>query len=483
MGRMMHWSRYNTLFHSQRFGYFLFNALSNTFFELDEPHYRFLEKLQNNPKLSNPDIDDQFLRLLREKKILVKENEEKGLLMTRQYRRNALCFDTANLGLTICPTLGCNFRCPYCFEHSQHSTTVMNPETVYRLIHFIKSFKNASHLSIIWSGGEPTLPQAFKAICDITPRIKELDITFDDAHLNTNAYLLDRDKINSLNDLNIKTIQITLDGPEEVHDTRRVLAGGKPTFQRIMANIDALMNSSFEGSCSIRVNVDKNNQHWFLDLRTSLLEQFKGKHLSVYAGHVITARDHTYDHSCKLCAQEWSDFTIGLYRISGLAPTEPFYPDSNAFDTCTANSHNEFVIGPEGELYKCGEDAGRQEMVIGSIFEDEPITNPELLALYSVGTDPYLDAECRECKVLPICGGGCANKRLRAKHFHEEGLEFCSRYKDNLVMYLEAYYDTFLTKEICRSVLNPAAKAMNQQEYRMVQPEKKKKRRRNSTLE
>lgn len=469
MESMMHWSRYNTLFHSQRFGYFLYNALSNTFFELDEPHYRYLEQLQNNPLLSDPDFDDQFLLLLQENKILVEEGEEKKLLMIRQYKRNALCYDTTRLRLTICPTLGCNFRCTYCFEHTQHSTTVMSPETVAQLITFINSFKNTRHLSIAWYGGEPTL--AFDVIRDITQRIKELDIIFDDAGLVTNAYLLHNDIISQLNDLNIRTIQITLDGPEEVHDTRRVLAGRQPTFQRIMDNIDALMNSSYEGSCSIRVNVDKNNLHRFLDVRTSLLKRFKGKQLSVYAGHVNTAQDHTYDHSCSLCAEEWSDFTIGLYRNNGLAPRGGFYPDNNAFSICVANNSNGFVIGPEGELYKCWEDVGKQEMVIGSIFKDEPVTNPELLALYSVGTDPHLDAECLECRVMPICRGGCANKRLRVKHFHEEGLEFCSPYKDNLVTYLEEYYDEFLTKEICKDVLNPGSRVKSGKGYRMVQPE------------
>jgi len=311
---------------------------------------------------------------------------------------------------------------------------------------------------------------AFDVIRDITQRVKELDITFEDAGLITNAYLLLDDKISQLNDLNIKTIQITLDGPEDVHDTRRVLIGGRPTYQRIMDNIDALMNSSYEGSCSIRVNVDKNNLSGFFDLRTHLLERFKGKNLTVYAGHVDTTRDHKYDKNCNLCAEEWTGFTIEQYRHLGVAPGEGIYPDGNVFNICSANTRNSFVIGPEGELYKCWEDVGKQDMVIGSIFENDPVTHPELVALYSVGTDPYLDSECLACKVLPICGGGCANRRLRVKHFQEDDLEFCSLYKDNIVAYLMEYYDAFLTQEMCGDVLNPGWKAKKGKGYRMVQP-------------
>jgi uncharacterized protein len=76
--------------------------------------------------------------------------------------------------------------------------------------------------------------------------------------------------------------------------------------------------------------------------------------------------------------------------------------------------------------------------------------------------------------MLPICGGGCANKRLRVKHFGEEGLLLCSPYKDHLTAYLEEYYDTFLGREICAAVLAPGAAAKDETGYRMVQPRKRR---------
>lgn len=465
----MRWSRYNTLFKSQRFGCFLYNAMSNVLFEIDKPHYDFLEQLQHNSQLLHPDIDDQFMVLLREQKILVKENEEAKSLMARHYRRGTLGFDNAHLSLSICPTLSCNFRCSYCFEQSQQNTTVMKAQVIDRLIFFIKRFKQASSLSITWYGGEPTM--AYDVICDITQRVKAMGINFIDAGLVTNGYLLRADKISRLNDLNIKTIQITLDGPQGIHDSRRTLSSGRKTYQQIIDNIDTLMNSSYGGSCNIRVNVDKKNQSDFFELRTHLLERFKGKNLSVYAGHVDTATDHKYDKNCNLCAEEWAGFTIEQYHQNSATHGKGVYPNGSLFNICSANSHNSFVIGPEGELYKCWEDVGKQNMVVGSIFEDEPVTNPELVALYSVGTDPYLDPVCQECSTLPICGGGCVNRRLRAKHFHEGGLNFCSLYKDNLITFLMEYYDVFRTKEICDDLLNPVGKARNEKGYRMVHPE------------
>lgn len=462
----MQWSKYNTLFNTESHGYFLYNSLSNTFIQLDRDHYDLLENIQNNPTLHGLNIGNGLLDMLCSKRILVKKDEEQRILIERQYRRDAICFENTHLDLSICPTLSCNFRCPYCFENTQQDTVVMNTETVDRLIAFVKSYEHVRSVSITWYGGEPTINRAFDVVREITRRIKEVGIEFKEAGLVTNAYLLDKDKINQLNDLNIKTVQITIDGPQEVHDRRRILASGRPTFQRIMDNIETLMNSSFKGKCNIRVNLDKNNLSSFFELRQTLLNRFRGKELSVYAGHVDTTPD-LYDKGCNLCSKEWKDFTLEQFRHRSVPPSEGIYPLGAVFSICSANTRNSYVIGPQGELYKCWEDVGRQEMIIGSIHDDDPITNRELVALYSVGTDPYRDAECLECAVLPICGGGCANRRLRVKHFNEKGLEYCSLYKENLIAYLIEYYEAFLTTEICAQVRNKQTK-LSEEGYKII---------------
>ncbi len=320
-------------------------------------------------------IDDQFLTLLQEKKVIVKDGEDQHCLIERQYKRNTLCFDNTHLDLSVCPTLGCNFRCPYCFEHTQQDMTIMNAETVNQLSAFIKSFIKIRSLSITWYGGEPTINSAFNVICEITKRIKKLNIDFREAGLITNAYLLDKEKINQLNELNIKTVQITIDGPQEVHDSRRVLDSGFPTFQRIINNIDILMNSSFNGSCNIRVNLDQTNLSSFFDIRQYLHKRFNGKNLYVYAGHVDTSLDHRYNKNCNLCAEEWTEFTVEQFQHLNTPPREGIYPLGAVFNICSANTRNSFVIGPEGELYKCLEDVGNKRMVVGSIFQADYISN------------------------------------------------------------------------------------------------------------
>ncbi len=466
----MAWSRYNTLWHSTQSGYFLYNTLSNSLLELDEEYYQLLELIRNNGGNAATTIDRDFSSLLYEKMILDEGDGETQKLFALHNLRQTICMDTSRLGLTICPTLQCNFRCPYCFEEVWKQFTPMSAETQKRLLTFIMNYKNIRHLSITWYGGEPLL--AFDVIVQLTEKFKALPLEFEGACMVTNGYLLNRERIDKLNDLNINSIKITLDGPREVHDSRRLLADGSPTFQVILDNIDTLMNSGYRGICTVRVNIDKHNHERYFELREALLHRFRGKKLTVYAGRISTSMNHSYDHGCNLNLKEWSEFTLDKAHNSTLLSTGELYPANNLKSICVATTQHGFVVGPEGELYKCWEDTGKPEMVTGNIHEKNPVTNPELQELYLSGSDPYIDPVCLECKVLPLCGGGCPSKRLRAKQFGEKGVEFCSPFKVNIITSLERYIESFRTMEICTAVLTPGVEKNDNRGYRVISPEK-----------
>ena len=79
-----------------------------------------------------------------------------------------------------------------------------------------------------------------------------------------------------------------------------------------------------------------------------------------------------------MCEAEWFDFTITQYRDITFGEMAAIYPPNNVCNLCSANSSSSFVIGPNGELYKCWEDVGKRSMIIGSVLDDAFISNPEL---------------------------------------------------------------------------------------------------------
>ena len=79
-------------------------------------------------------------------------------------------FSDRSLGMTIAPTLECNFCCPYCYEKGQRKTT-MTPEVEDRLVSFVKErSRGLSEFDISWYGGEPLLQ--VDRIQRLTERIK-----------------------------------------------------------------------------------------------------------------------------------------------------------------------------------------------------------------------------------------------------------------------------------------------------------------------
>jgi len=458
-------SRFCHFFADNSLGNFIYNCMTDTLLELDNNYYEKLLQIQGG-KADPNECTAPFLNLLRDRKIFVEEGDEKQLLISRQHKRHQEVFTGSTLYLTICPTLSCNFRCSYCFEVSQESKFFMTEEVSERLITWIKSIEGVNSLGIFWYGGEPLL--AFDQICSLTDQFQSLDLDFKQAGLVTNGYLLTKEKIKRLNDLNISTVQITVDGPPEIHNARRKTAGGKATYHRIMENVTTLMESDYKGDCQIRVNLDRTTFGLFKDFQQFLREKFKGKKVIVQAGRVSTGTIKTCDTECFMTNNEWADFSIDLCLKSNLRPRSTIKPGSNQGSLCTANGHYSYVVGPEGDLYKCWNDVGIPKMKIGNIGDDDFISNPILQAEYYTGIDPYNDAECLKCSILPICGGGCANQRLRAKRFHEGGVEFCTVMKTHLHQYLRMHIHHIRTKELCNAILSPGKFSKPIDGYRVI---------------
>jgi len=290
------------------------------------------------------------------------------------------------------------------------------------------------------------------------------------ASMVTNGYLLDGEKIALLSELGIASVQVTLDGPREVHDARRVLAGGGPTYERILKNVAALMHSGWGGRCDIRVNLDKRNLDDFLALRAELLHRFEGTKLSVYPGHVDVLGDQAYDACSCLARDDWASFALELARRHWVFTRGGLHPADGEHGLCVATRRQGFVVGPEGELYKCWDNVGRPSMVVGSIHAEETITDPVLVARYATGVDPYSDPRCRACAVLPICGGGCAHRRLLAKYEGREDVDSCSLYRTRLQDCLESYIHVKRSRETCAALMRPGTVAEERPAWRVISP-------------
>ena len=158
------------------------------------------------------------------------------------------------LGLTIMPTEGCNFRCPYCYE--DHENAQITPEMVSAIKNFLKDqIPTVQEVNLSWFGGEPTLcPEVVLEISSFAQSFAEKlkGIKFSSS-MTTNGYLLSKEMFLKYHACGIRHYQITLDGFK--HDETRYLASKQGTLKTILSNLKEIKNLSSEYKIILRRNI------------------------------------------------------------------------------------------------------------------------------------------------------------------------------------------------------------------------------------
>ena len=402
----MEWSKYNFLFEDSN-NFFLYNSLSNSFAELSKETFGFIRTNRNNIEILGKD-KELFDNLCLMKAIVKSDKDEYDKI---KFYALAERFNNRRLDLTINPTLACNFACPYCFEED-HRNIYMSENTENEIIEFIKQYKSITNINVTWFGGEPLL--AFSRIESLTKKIIELGINYK---------------------AGINSIQITLDGLADIHDSRRRLKSGGRTFDKILSNIGILNEISPQTKVLIRVNIDKTNMDDFVDLYK--LIQSKQYHNTYISPAFVDDISQQNMNPCIFNQTDKAEFIKGLLIKYNL-DFSLLYPSGSRHE-CAVRNPFSVVIGPEGELYKCWNDVGNKNRIYG--YLNGTITNESVLLDYLMRADPFEDKKCRRCKFIPVCSGGCPYNRLAImKNSSKE--TSCLIQKNYLKTFLSLHYNS-----------------------------------------
>ena len=356
-------------------------------------------------------------------------------LAALELRGRAACAMPHGVELSICPTLGCNFDCPYCFE--EHRAGRMSQEVqddVVALAGRMLDASGAPHLLIEWFGGEPLLaPGVIESLSARLIETAESRGREYSATIVTNGYLIDQDVVDMLSAAKVGLMQVTIDGLGATHDATRHLAGGGATFDRIVAN---LRITRIPFSVNIRHNVHDGNRPQIDDLRAFVeqLAEESGNDLSYYPAPV---RDNA--------VADARGNQVGLFCGSGPAAVSALQ-EAGRFRAgrghyCGAHGMWNAGIDEKGRLYKCVDAVAMPQTSFGTARDRDPAdpfatsTVPDNLTAYLNTACPIPDEECRECVWLPLCAGGCPHERLFG-----EGRQ-CLAFKDDPEPFVLALVD------------------------------------------
>lgn len=359
-----------TTYKNERGDWVVYNWLNTSYsilFERDHPFYRYLERLESESDLVvAPEAFDAHgadLAYLLEHHFLVENAQQIAREVERRFT-DSRDVENTPLSLILLPAgEACNFNCVYCYQdHTQKSR--MGSEHEEAIVALVAARK-PPFVQIEYFGGEPLLNQPF--IRRLNRQLVEW-CTENGSHFassaTTNGYLLDDTALATLYETGLRNYQVTLDGLAQHHNKLRMLANGKPTFDRIVDNLrNAARRKDLDGlRITIRVNFNQTNSSpediaRYLDFihsitggdpRFSIL--FRG------IGDYASRNDRTADQSC-VVPNDLEEALRHAYEDAAharglrLAESELLVPFGGS--SCYAGKPNSFVISPDLSLKKC----------------------------------------------------------------------------------------------------------------------------------
>lgn len=378
-------------------------------------------------------LPQAIIKRLYELKFIVNKEEEELLEIIKEnntyFKRNK-----DQLYVVVQHTSKCQLGCVYCGQ--SHSDLCLDEITtqliVERIFDKLESNKCKS-LRVAWYGGEPLLElDKLKEITEILKRYCDNNDISYAARFSTNGILLTPSVYQMLvNECDVQQVEITLDGLKKQHDRNRHFKNGKGSFDIILKNLlgiaDLYKNWNSEKTCriSVRCNVNKHNDASVSELIQLLAKLDLQKLVTFYVKGVYSWAQNDADKDSIELIEFSQKEIVWMKEMKDLGFQVEGMP-IRISGACVAISPIAEMYDPFGNVYCCTE-ASLSEIYDNSAYNlgklPTPSKNPIAPKWHNTiltGTIP-----CRECKVLPICGGGCPKS-------WEEGNIPCLSYKYNL---------------------------------------------------
>lgn len=337
----------------------------------------------------------------------------------------------------------CNLACDYCY----YSTCGGKPGRKIKRIEssilekFIKEYMERSEgaASFAWQGGEPLLAglDFFKEVVTLQSKHAPKNTIISNS-LQTNGTLLNDQWAHFFKTYQF-LIGVSLDGPKEIHDVRRVTSLGQGSFDRVMRGIDQLRKHQVD--FNILTVVHKGNvtkaaellsffeSEGFPFLQFIPCMDFRSQEINhpgvyeitpeEYGAFLCEAFDYWYNNGEPRTSIRFFDEMLNVYmnRDPGLCIHRAQCPQTIILEQNGDAFPCDFYIHPD---WKIGN--------VATHSIEEILSNP----LYDtfLKMKPTLPDPCKTCQWKKLCHGGCPrNRKWDADRSASEVDYFCSSYK------------------------------------------------------
>jgi len=331
---------------------------------------------------------------------------------------------------TVILSYDCDFRCVYCTQrrlqqkghaYLEHG---MSDETMDAMFRFMESHGEPYDVTLF--GGEPLMPGNEHRVRRFFDWVRRQKIRVECVSNGHNW----REFEDVMTPELVAGVQVTLDGPPEVHDRRRVGLGRRETFWAIVDNVEWALRRGI--SVSARINVDRENVE-ALPRLTQIFQQ-RGfydfafsANLAAVQGNLVMSTDKLFergemfhrvlDTHARACADTEPgavafncDYLPGLVRSVAecLAHGKPL-PYRTSY--CGAYT-NMYVLDPHGRLYACWDFADDADNAIGT-FHPQVELFASKVERWRGRTEGMMLKDCLACRHVLLHGSGCQAEAFR----------------------------------------------------------------------
>lgn len=361
----------------------------------------------------------------------------------------------------------CNLDCTYCFYlekerlYPNTGNFRMPPAVLEAYVRDYIAAQPAPVVSFAWQGGEPTLTglDFFRTVVELQQRYAGGKVI--ENAIQTNGTLLNDDWAVFLAEHKF-LVGISIDGPSHLHDAYRVDRGGQPTFDRVVAGLDALKRHGVEFNTLTTVHRKNSTKplevYRFLRNIGSGYIQFipiverNASATAADANGLWLAPPPGHDDAAGLDAQvtEWSvrpaDFGTFLCTIfDEWVQRDVGKVFVQQFDAALANWVGEpagvcvfsencgraLAIEHNGDVFSCDHYV-YPRYKLGNLLNDSLVTMADSPQQSDFGRakSATLPRYCRECPVRFACHGECPKHRFLHTPHGEPGLNYlCAGYR------------------------------------------------------
>ncbi|MBW4084321.1 anaerobic sulfatase maturase [Paenibacillus sp. S150] len=336
----------------------------------------------------------------------------------------------------------CNLACDYCY----YSTCGGKPDKINRidpqvLETFIADYMahTSGSASFAWQGGEPLLAgiDFFREVVRLQAKYAPPNTTISNA-IQTNGTLINDEWARLFKEYRF-LVGVSLDGPEHIHNARRVNAAGQGSYDRVMRGIGHLR----------RHQVDFNILSVLHEGNVRRAQEMMDFYRTEGFTHVqfIPCMDFRSQETGKapdfhITPEQYGQFLCELFDIWYNGGNPQF--SERFFDTlldqtlgreaglCIHSSScpRTLILEQNGDAYPCDFYIS-EDYKLGNVGRDalEDILRSPVYTRF-LSQKPSLPESCKSCEYLSLCHGGCPrNRRWDTREDYIYPDYFCQSYK------------------------------------------------------